>query len=175
MTDYDRLIIEVLSDGTIEPDDALAEAASTLMRQAQVFASFNQRDSDQAAGAGLVIPEEILNRPLVELGLSPRVLNALRSRQIDRVGQVLTADQDQLLSIRNFGPRSLKELLEKLAEFGYVPEGDAGIAGADFLDGLEISDDELDDGEDADLAPDDEEMVEAVAALRGDSGADEGS
>ena len=145
MTDYDRLIIEVLTDGTIEPDDALAEAASTLMRQAQVFAAFNQRDVDQSATAGLVIPEEILNRPLVELGLSPRVLNALRSRQIERVGQVLTADHDQLLSIRNFGPRSLKELLEKLAEFGYVPEGEAGLAGADFLDGLDLSDEDLDE------------------------------
>jgi DNA-directed RNA polymerase alpha subunit len=62
---------------------------------------------------------------LADLGLSPRVLNALRSKQIDKVGQVLTMDPDQLLSIRNFGPRSLTELREKLAEFGYLPEATA--------------------------------------------------
>ena len=52
MTDYDRLIIEVLTDGTIEPDDALAEAARILMTQAQVFAGFTQGESDQASAAG---------------------------------------------------------------------------------------------------------------------------
>ena len=58
------------------------------------------------------------------------MLNALRSRQIDKVGQVLTMDPDQLLSIRNFGPRSLNELREKLAEFGYLPEGEVGVLSA---------------------------------------------
>ena len=72
------------------------------------------------------------NKPLVDLGLSPRVLNALRSRQIERVGQVLTMDPDQLLSIRNFGPRSLTELREKLAEFGYLPEGEVGASAASY-------------------------------------------
>ena len=64
MTDYDRLIIEVLTDGTIEPDDALAEAARILMTQAQVFAGFTQGEGDQASGAGQTIPDEILNKPL---------------------------------------------------------------------------------------------------------------
>ena len=75
-----------------------------------------------------------------DLGLSPRVLNALRSRQIDRVGQVLTMDPEQLLSIRNFGPRSLNELRDKLTEFGYLPEGDAGLGGVEFLEGLDLAD-----------------------------------
>jgi DNA-directed RNA polymerase subunit alpha len=137
MTDYDRLIIEVLTDGTIEPDDALAEAA-------------------------------ILNKPLIELGLSPRVLNALRSRQIERVGQVLTADPEQLLSIRNFGPRSLTELRQKLAEFGYLPEGEAGLAGVEFLEGLELADENLDEFDGDLLAVTDDEMAEAVASVRGE-------
>lgn len=167
MTDYDRLIIEVLTDGTIEPDEALAEAAKILVDQAQVFASFNQGESEEAASGGLVIPDEVLNKPLADLGLSPRVLNALRSRQIERVGQVLTIDPDQLLSIRNFGPRSLTELREKLAESGYLPEGDVGIASAGLLEGLDLEDDALDDL-DGELAAGDEEMAEAVASLRGD-------
>lgn len=167
MTDYDRLIIEVLTDGTIEPDEALAEAARILVSQAQVFASFNQGEAEETAAGGLVIPEEVLNKPLADLGLSPRVLNALRSRQIERVGQVLTVDPDQLLSIRNFGPRSLTELREKLAESGYLPEGDVGIASAGLLEGLDLDDDALDDL-DGELAASDEEMAEAVASLRGD-------
>jgi len=168
MTDYDRLIIEVLTDGTIEPDDALAESAQILVEHAQVFADLNKQARDAEASASPFISDEVQNKPLAELGLSPRVLNALRSRQIDRVGQVLTMDPDQLLSIRNFGPRSLTELREKLAEFGYLPEGDIEVAvdgGAD-----EASDDEggiesssVRTGE----APD--EVAAAIASLRGDA------
>jgi len=168
MTDYDRLIIEVLTDGTIEPDEALAEAARILVRQAQVFAVLDQGADAEVPVAGLVIPDEILNKPLVDLGLSPRVLNALRSRQIERVGQVLTVDPEQLMSIRNFGPRSLKELREKLAEFGYLPEGDVGIASSEYLEGLELDEEGLNEFDGDILAGDDEEMAEAVASLRGD-------
>jgi DNA-directed RNA polymerase subunit alpha len=168
MTDYDRLILEVLTDGTIEPDDALADAARILMNQAQVFAAFNQGETDQAARPGLEIPEEILNKPLVDLGLSPRVLNALRSRQIERVGQVLTIDPEQLLTIRNFGPRSLSELREKLAENGYLPEGATGLGSTDYLNDLGLADEDLDEAESETLADNDDEMAEAVASLRGD-------
>ena len=59
------------------------------------------------------------------------MLNALRSRQIDKVGQVLTMDPDQLLSIRNFGPRSLTELRQKLAEYGYLPESEIDVFAGD--------------------------------------------
>jgi DNA-directed RNA polymerase subunit alpha len=127
--DYDRLILEILTDGTIEPDDALSQAAQILMDHARVFAEFTHPEPEIAANS--FISEEVQNKPLADLGLSPRVLNALRSKQIDKVGQVLTMDPDQLLSIRNFGPRSLTELREKLAEFGYLPEAslDAGFSG----------------------------------------------
>jgi DNA-directed RNA polymerase subunit alpha len=171
MTDYDRLIFEVLTDGTIEPDDALAEAARILVSQAQVFASFNVDEAEQAPGAGLAIPDEVLNKQLGDLGLSPRVLNALRSRQIERVGQVLTADPDQLLSIRNFGPRSLTELRQKLAEYGYLPENEVALPGAEYLDDLDLGDDDLVelDGERAGG----DELAEAVTALGGEGTADE--
>jgi DNA-directed RNA polymerase subunit alpha len=162
MTDFDRLILEILTDGTIEPDDALAQAAQILVDHAKIFADFNRKDGDTAAGGSPFISEEVQNKPLAELGLSPRVLNALRSRQIDKVGQVLTMDPDQLLSIRNFGPRSLTELRQKLAEFGYLPESDAsafGIGSGNYLDDLTSSIDEEDETDD---------VAEAIAALRGD-------
>jgi DNA-directed RNA polymerase subunit alpha len=137
------------------------------VRQAQVFAELDQRNVADAASTGLVIPDEILNKPLVDLGLSPRVLNALRSRQIERVGQVLTVDPEQLLSIRNFGPRSLNELRDKLAEYGYLPEGDVGLSSSGYLEGLDLEDDGADEFDDDILGAEHEEMAEVVASLRG--------
>ena len=124
MTDYDRLIIEIITDGTIEPADALSEAAQILVDHARLIADFNREPSEPEEEEDKT-PSIVDNRPLAELGLSPRVLNALRSRQIERVGQVLSLPQEQLLSIRNFGPRSLQELRERLAEHGYTPAMDA--------------------------------------------------
>lgn len=122
-TDYDSLIIEILTDGTIEPNDALAEAAQILVEHAKVFADFNREPSVAETATGPTIPEEVQNTRLTDLGLSPRVTNALRSRGIETVGHVLTTDPDTLMSIRNFGPRSLNELRDKLIEYGYWPEG----------------------------------------------------
>ena len=121
------------------------------MDHARVFAEFNRKETEAAVTSGAFISEEVQSKALAELGLSPRVLNALRSRQIERVGQVLTMDPDQLLSIRNFGPRSLNELRDKLGEFGYLPEGDVGIFSADggYFDALESAM----DGEEEDETP----------------------
>jgi DNA-directed RNA polymerase subunit alpha len=149
--EYDRLILEILTDGTVEPDEALSRAAAILMDHARVFAEFTRPEPETAAGS--FIPEEVQNKPLAELGLSPRVLNALRSKQIDKVGQVLTLDPDHLLSIRNFGPRSLTELREKLAEFGYLPEAEA----------IAVSEEAGTEEEDAESL----EVAEAIASLGG--------
>lgn len=149
--DFDRLVFEILTDGTIEPDDALSQAATILMNHARIFSEFTRPEPESAAAS--FIPEEVQNKPLAELGLSPRVLNALRSKQIDKVGQVLTMDPDQLLSIRNFGPRSLTELREKLHEYGYLPETDDLV--------LVVSDDN--ESEDAESL----EVAEAIKSLGG--------
>jgi DNA-directed RNA polymerase subunit alpha len=130
MTDYDRLILEVITDGTVDPADALSEAAQILVNHGKLIAEFNREPAEpEEEEAGLA--PEVDNRPLSELGLSPRVLNALRSRQIERVGQVLAMEPDQLLSIRNFGPRSLQELREQLEAHGYSFEAlDSLVGGA---------------------------------------------
>lgn len=145
MTDYDRLILEIITDGTIEPDDALSRAAQIMVDHAKLIADFNREPVEEAEETERAVSEAD-TRPLAELGLSPRVLNALRSRHIDRVGQVLDMEPEQLLSIRNFGPRSLQELKERMAEFGYnfeMPNGDNG------------DDEDSDDGSDADSGSDD--------------------
>jgi DNA-directed RNA polymerase subunit alpha len=144
MTDFDRLIIEIQTDGTIEPDEALAQSAQILVEHAQMIASFNREDGLEAEEA-LRAPSESDSRALADLGLSPRVLNALRSRQIERVGQVMAMERDALLAIRNFGPRSLRELTDALVEHGYtIP--------ATLLGG------------DAETGEDDDEAGEGVAA-----------
>lgn len=131
MTDFDSLILEILTDGTVEPDDALSEAAQILVEHARVFADFNSVSETAADSAASAIPPEIMFKPLAELGLSPRVLNALRSRGIDKVGQVLTMEKEQLMSIRNFGPSSFTELKDTLVQHGYMSEGDDIAAGDD--------------------------------------------
>jgi hypothetical protein len=134
------------------------------MDHARVFADFNRKEGEGVGAGSPVISDEVQNKPLAELGLSPRVLNALRSRQIERVGQVLTMDPDQLLSIRNFGPRSLNELRDKLSEFGYLPDGDVGIFSTEggYLDALESAMDEGEDEEDT------RDVAEAIALLGAD-------
>lgn len=145
MTDYDRLILEIVTDGTIEPDDALSRSAQILVDHARLIADFNRAPVERVEETARVVSEAD-TRPLAELGLSPRVLNALRSRHIDRVGQVLDMEPEQLLSIRNFGPRSLQELKERMAEFGYHFEMPSS-------DGMSMSeDDEVDEDLDADSA-----------------------
>jgi len=152
-TDHDRLILEILTDGTIEPDDALSQASGVLVDHAQVFAGYGRR-LGVVADAGPIISEEIQNKPLSELGLSSRVLNSLKSKGIDKVGQVLMIDPEELRTIRNFGPVSFLELREKLAEHGFL------------ADGLTISDGDQGDGFDDDPATRD--LQEAVASLLDD-------
>lgn len=150
MTDYDRLLLEIVTDGTIDPGDALSRAAQILVDHGKLIADYNREPTETTEEVGRV-PTEADNRPLSELGLSPRVLNALRSRQIERVGQVLSMDRDQLLSIRNFGPRSLTELRERMEANGYDFEVPAGAAESD-----EESDDEAAETGVTDESPDDE-------------------
>jgi DNA-directed RNA polymerase subunit alpha len=153
-TDHDRLILEILTDGTIEPDDALSLAAEVLVEHAQVFAGYGRRLSS-VIDAGPIISEEIQNKPLADLGLSSRVLNALKSKGIDKVGQVLMIDPEELRTIRNFGPVSFLELREKLAEHGFLADGSA-ISIADQVDGFD------DD-------PATRDLQEAVASLLDDA------
>jgi DNA-directed RNA polymerase subunit alpha len=139
MTDFDRLIIEIQTDGTVEPDDALSQAAQILVDHAQMIVGFNREDAEEIEGAERPLSEQDM-RPLTDLGLSPRVLNALRSRQIERVGQVMLMERDQLLSIRNFGPRSLRELTDALTQHGYDIPANLVTGAAGDGDELEAGD-----------------------------------
>ncbi|HEX5503515.1 MAG TPA: DNA-directed RNA polymerase subunit alpha [Thermomicrobiales bacterium] len=160
-TDYDRLILEIVTNGTVDPADALSQAAQILVDYGQVIADFNRPEGKPLAAGGPYVSAEADAKPLAELGLPPRVLNALKSRGIERVGQVLVMDKDDLLSIRNFGPQSYKDLWTKLQEHHFIPEG----IGED-LDADEAADDEDEEGEPLDVLED--LTPEAVSATGGE-------
>ena len=116
VTDFERLILEVWTDGTISPLDAVQKAAEALVHHFFIFSNF-RADSDLALPAPtLNISPEIFQMPLDKLQLSPRTANCLKRAHINRVGEVVDMSDDDLLRIRNFGERSLTELKEKLAE-----------------------------------------------------------
>jgi DNA-directed RNA polymerase subunit alpha len=121
LTDYDKLTMEIVTNGTIDPADALSQAAQILVEYGQVIAGFNREVTAAPGMNGPYISPEAEAKPLADLGLSPRVVNALRSRGIERVGQVLQMERDDLLAIRNFGPRSFNELWDKLKEHNFLP------------------------------------------------------
>jgi DNA-directed RNA polymerase subunit alpha len=153
-TDYDRLIMEVWSDGTIDPSVAIADAAQILVQHADLIARFNRQPGPETrqAAAGLYVTPEAESKALADLGLSPRVLNALHGRKITKVGQVLAMDEKDLLAIRNFGQKSLDELREKLVAHGFLPEELAPNGASDGVG--DIPPDEANEmDEEADLSP----------------------
>lgn len=124
-TDFDRLLIEIWTDGTIKAGDALSHAAQVLVQYAQTISGFNQLtiDTDIAKDpGGLAIPADIYDTPIEELDLSTRTYNCLKRADITKVGQVLEMDEKALLSVRNLGQKSMEEIRDKLIERGYIPQ-----------------------------------------------------
>ena len=135
-TDWERLILQVWTDGAISPLSAIQEASENLV---QHFFMFNQlsRPGDVPLDPGnLSVASEVYLMPIERLDLSSRTLNCLKRAKLDRVGQVLDLSSDDLLNIRNFGQKSLEELQAKLAELGVSAARPAADAGDDqgFVD-----------------------------------------
>jgi DNA-directed RNA polymerase subunit alpha len=129
-TDYDRLLIEIWTDGTIKAGDALSHAAQVLVQYSQTIADFNRLTTEQEAPAtphGLVIPADIYDTPIEELDLSTRTYNCLKRADITKVGQVLEMDEKALLSVRNLGQKSMEEIRDKLIERGYIPKSSVTV------------------------------------------------
>jgi DNA-directed RNA polymerase subunit alpha len=149
LTDYDKLTMEIVTNGTVDPADALSQAAQILVEYGQVIAGFNREVTAVPGMNGPYISPEAEAKPLADLGLSPRVVNALRSRGIERVGQVLQMERDDLLAIRNFGPRSFNELWDKLKEHNFLPADAEALPMGDEDDllGAESANDDQDSPE----------------------------
>ena len=127
-TNYDRLVLELWADGTIRPQDALAQSAQIMMHHLKVVAGV---DEEWFQAIELPAPPDneptfpqLYDKPIEELDLSVRVFNSLKRTGITSVGDVLDMlhrGDDAMLAIRNFGEKSLDELTEKLAEKSYWP------------------------------------------------------
>ena len=118
ITDYERLVMEVWTDGTIRAVEAIQQAAENLVNHFFLFSNVNRVDEEGAERAPVVVSPEIYQTPIEKLELSPRTLNCLKRSHVSKVGEVLEMSDDELLKIRNFGEKSLVELREKLVEHG---------------------------------------------------------
>ena len=127
-TDYERLVLELWTDGTIPPLDALGEAADSLVEDFFLFKNLSGSGSSASSRPSLSLSPEIYQTPIERLDLSHRTLNCLKRAHITRVGEVLEMSDDDLLKIRNFGEKSLSELRSRLAEQGVGSEGDGADA-----------------------------------------------
>jgi DNA-directed RNA polymerase subunit alpha len=148
-TDLDRLVIDVQTDGTITPVAALVQSANILIDQFALFQELQQekrRPDKQGLSAGPV-PSRIFDMPIEQLELSQRTYNCLKRSQITKVGQILQMSENELLSLRNFGQKSLVELREKLQEHGVLPEG-VGADGSGTL-GSSMTEESLNGAADA--------------------------
>ncbi|HIN35881.1 MAG TPA: DNA-directed RNA polymerase subunit alpha [Dehalococcoidia bacterium] len=125
VTDYERLIMEVWTDGTIRAVEAIQQAAENLVNHFFLFSNLNKVAEEGSERVPLVVSPEIYQTPIEKLELSPRTLNCLKRSHISKVGEVLEMSDDELLKIRNFGEKSLVELKEKLAEHGVTDLGES--------------------------------------------------
>ncbi len=119
-TNYDRLVIEIETDGSISPNDALASAGATLRSLVDLVATM--ADEPQGLELGEVVDATVsspdLDLPIEDLDLSERPNNCLKRAQVNTVGELLTKTEDDLLNITNFGQKSLDEVKAKLDERG---------------------------------------------------------
>ena len=127
-TNYDRLILEIWTNGTISPEMGLVEAAKILRKHVNPFVQYFEIGEETVAGeitehepAEETVDEELaqkLEMPIQELELSVRASNCLESAKIETVGQLAELSESELLKIRSFGKTSLREIKRKLADIG---------------------------------------------------------
>jgi DNA-directed RNA polymerase subunit alpha len=122
-TDYDRLILEIWTDGRITPEDALTQSAAILQKHLDVFVGYdknavqfeeveNKQDEERAR------LRKLYNMSVNEIELSVRAANCLNNANITTVGQLAMKTESEMLKYRNFGKKSLNEIKEKLAALG---------------------------------------------------------
>jgi len=116
----EQLYLEVWTDGTISPVDAISRSAAILVEQLTPFVNYAKVTplKEEKELAGLAIPEELSNTPVDQLNLSVRTMNCLRRGGIATVGQVIATGEKGLLSLRNFGQKSKQEIETRLNELG---------------------------------------------------------
>jgi DNA-directed RNA polymerase subunit alpha len=125
VTDYDRLVLDVNTDGTISPHDALSEAAHILVQHFSLISGITEEEPEVEEEEEGGIPAHMFETPIEELELTVRAYNCLKRAGITQVGEILEKLQkgeEEILAIRNFGQKSLDELMERLQDKGYLDE-----------------------------------------------------
>jgi DNA-directed RNA polymerase subunit alpha len=119
-TDYDRLVLDIETDGSISPREALASAGATLRSLVQLVEEMSDAPQGLELGevSGATSGSPDLDLPIEDLDLSERPRNCLKRAQINSIGELLLKTEDDLLAITNFGQKSLDEVIAKLDERG---------------------------------------------------------
>lgn len=149
----EQLLIEIWTDGTIDPGEALSLAAQYLAQHSSLISNFNKQIAvvGRELPGAIAIPAHLFEMPIEDLNLSMRTYNCLKRSSITKVGQVLRMDRKELLGLRNFGEKSFDELYQALSSRDLIPEGtpldvSSHEEGAEDTDGSE-ADEALDDVE----------------------------
>jgi len=125
VTNFDRLVLEVWTDGTIQASDAVSKAAEILADQFGIFSRLGRPEPTvvgRGLGSGSALAPDRYNTPIEDLNLSVRAYNCLKRSGLMTVGAVLEKNEDELLALRNFGRKSYDELREKLVTMNFLSE-----------------------------------------------------
>jgi DNA-directed RNA polymerase subunit alpha len=131
-TDYDKLRLDVLTDGSLDPREAIGQAAEILIRQLAIFTDIDKIEGFGEAAAGAEAPAEVSlahgmeNFPIEELELGVRSYNCLKRVGIETIGDLVMKSEQELAAIPNFGKKSIEEVRETLATHGLTLRGENG-------------------------------------------------
>ena len=140
-TDYDRLTLDITTDGSVDPKDALAEASEVLIRQLAIFTDIEKIEGFGETAAGVAgdggTPETALahgmeNFPIEELELGVRSYNCLKRVGIETIGDLVMKTENELAAIPNFGKKSIEEVKETLQQHGLNLRGDSSAGNGSF-------------------------------------------
>jgi DNA-directed RNA polymerase subunit alpha len=161
MTDYDKLTIEVWTNGAISPADAVGQAAKLMKDHMAIFINFEEvaEQTEEPAERAMSQMNEVLNRSVEELELSVRSYNCLKNANIQTIGDLVQKSEAEMLRTKNFGRKSLNEIKEILASLGLTfgmkfdaqgrlmsPSGAPASIGTPITPDLDtIEDDEIDE------------------------------
>lgn len=123
-TDYEKLVMDVVTDGTIHPEDAVKEASRILIQHLMIITDENisldtkREEKEETVDEGLLQLRKVLNTPLEDLELSVRAFNCLKAAKINSLIELVQYTQEELMKFRNFGQKSLTEIEQVLNERG---------------------------------------------------------
>ncbi len=141
VTNFDRLVLEIWTDGTIQASDAVSRAAEVLADQFTIFTRLGRPEPTlvgRGLGSASALAPDRYNTPIEDLNLSVRAYNCLKRSGLMTVGAVLEKNEDELLALRNFGRKSYDELREKLVSMNFLSEEEMNNAfgtGSSSIDG----------------------------------------